>query len=129
MGHDSPASAATNVVSPMQKLGLIDESGALTDRGNKWRGDATYAEACQEILDEVYPADLAGLTTVGGVPRQGHGDEVVPAPAVRRLQREADDRDVRDDRGEEGTRSGQGGEAEGKEAACRKCCGHAQQVR
>jgi hypothetical protein len=68
MGHDSPASAATNVVSPMQKLGLIDEGGALTDRGNKWRGDATYAEACQEILDEVYPADLAGFTTVGGVP-------------------------------------------------------------
>jgi hypothetical protein len=68
MGHDSPASAAQNVVSPMQKLGLIDENGVLTDRGNKWRIDATYAEACQEILDEIYPADLAGFTTTDGSP-------------------------------------------------------------
>lgn len=64
----SPASAAQNVVSPMQKLGLIDEHGVLTDRGNKWRNDATYAEACQEILDTVYPPELAGFTAVDGCP-------------------------------------------------------------
>jgi hypothetical protein len=68
MGHDSPASASQNVVSPMLKLGLIDENGVLTDRGNEWRNDATYAEACQEILDEIYPSDLAALTTADGSP-------------------------------------------------------------
>jgi len=68
LGHDSPGSAATNVVNPMQKLGLIDENGALTDRGNKWRNDATYAEACQEILDDVYPSDLAAFTRADGRP-------------------------------------------------------------
>jgi hypothetical protein len=68
MNLKSPASAAQNVVSPMQKLGLIDEHGTLTDRGNKWRNDATYAEACQEILDEVYPPELAGFMTAGGSP-------------------------------------------------------------
>jgi hypothetical protein len=68
LGHDSPASAATNVVSPMQKLGLLDENGNLTNRGHKWRSDDSYAEACQEILDEVYPADLAGFTTTKGAP-------------------------------------------------------------
>lgn len=68
MGHDSPASAAQNVVSPMLKLGLIDENGILTDRGNKWRNDATYAEACQEILDEIYPSEMAGFTTADGSP-------------------------------------------------------------
>jgi hypothetical protein len=68
LGYDTPKSAADNAVYPMQKLGLIDESGALTDRGNKWRNDATYAEACQEILDEIYPSDLAGLTAADGSP-------------------------------------------------------------
>jgi hypothetical protein len=69
IGHDSPASAAQNVVSPMQKLGLIDENGALTERGNKWRIDSSYAEACQEILDGgLYPPELAGFTAADGSP-------------------------------------------------------------
>jgi hypothetical protein len=68
MGHDSPASAAHNIVSPMQKLGLIDENGVLTDRGDKWRNDASYAEACEEILDQIYPAEVAGFTTADGSP-------------------------------------------------------------
>ena len=46
LSYDSAKSAADNVVYPMQKLGLIDESGTLTERGNKWRNDASYAEAC-----------------------------------------------------------------------------------
>lgn len=68
LGHDSPASAATNVVTPMHKFGLIDEDGNLTDRGHKWRTSDGYAEACQEILDEIYPAYLAGFTTANGRP-------------------------------------------------------------
>lgn len=68
LGYDSPKSAADNVVSPMQKLGLIDENGVLTDRGNKWRNDATYAEACQEILDKIYPAELVQFKTASGSP-------------------------------------------------------------
>lgn len=68
LSYDSVKSAADNVVYPMQKLGLIDESGTLTERGNKWRNDASYAEACQEILDAIYPSDLAGLTAADGSP-------------------------------------------------------------
>lgn len=68
LSYDSAKSAADNVVYPMQKLGLIDESGTLTERGNKWRNDASYAEACQEILDAIYPSDLAGLTAADGNP-------------------------------------------------------------
>jgi hypothetical protein len=64
----SPDSARDNIVSPFRKLGLIDEEGALTGRGNKWRVDATYAEACQDIIDEVYPGELAGLTDDQGIP-------------------------------------------------------------
>ena len=64
----SPASASTNVVSPMHRLGLIDDNGALTDRGNMWRNDGTYGEACQEILQTVYPSDLAAFTDSSGAP-------------------------------------------------------------
>lgn len=68
LGLSSPKSARDNTVTPLQKLGLIDDEGALTDRGNKWRVDASYAEACQEILDDVYPNELSALTTPDGDP-------------------------------------------------------------
>jgi hypothetical protein len=68
LGHESPASAAGNVVTPMHKFGLIDDDGNLTDRGHKWRTAGSYAEASQEILDEIYPADLAALRTADGGP-------------------------------------------------------------
>jgi hypothetical protein len=68
MNHSSVASASQNAVLPMRKLGLIDDNGALTDRGNIWRNDATYAQACQEILEEIYPHELSGFTTPEGGP-------------------------------------------------------------
>ncbi len=68
MGMSSPKSAGDNTVYPMRRLGLIDDEGALTARGNKWRTDGSFAEACQEILDEVYPAELLSLTREDGQP-------------------------------------------------------------
>ncbi len=68
MGMASPESARDNTVSPMRKLGLIDDDGALTSRGNKLRLDASYADACQEILDDVYPSDLSALADGSGAP-------------------------------------------------------------
>jgi hypothetical protein len=68
MGMASPKSAANNTVAPMRRLGLIEEDGSLTPRGNKWRVDASYAEACQDMLDDVYPSDLLALTDAEGSP-------------------------------------------------------------
>lgn len=68
LGLSSPRSAADNVVYPLRKLGLINDDGGLTERGHKWRNDATYAAACDEILAEVYPQELAGLTNGDGEP-------------------------------------------------------------
>ncbi|HZN15569.1 MAG TPA: hypothetical protein VFB78_14970 [Acidimicrobiales bacterium] len=68
LGMGSPKSAQNNVVSQVQRVGLIDDDGALTARGNKWRLDASYGDACQEILDDVYPGDLAALTDDAGAP-------------------------------------------------------------
>lgn len=71
MGMANPQSAQTNTVRPMRQLGLIDEDGALTDRGNKWRLDASYGDACQEILDEIYPGELGALIDENGDPDAG----------------------------------------------------------
>ncbi len=62
----SPESARRNIVVNLERLGLIDDSGALTELGQKWRSDASYADACQEMLDATYPSELASLTTDDG---------------------------------------------------------------
>ncbi len=68
MGMSSPKSAANNTVAPMRRLGLIADDGSLTPRGHKWRVDASYADACHEILEDVYPSDLTALTDDSGAP-------------------------------------------------------------
>lgn len=68
MNMANPKSAADNTVYPMRRLGLIDEEGALTARGNKWRTDGTFSDACQEIVDDVYPDELATLADGDGLP-------------------------------------------------------------
>src|SRR5260370_16980227 len=59
LGMGSPESAATNVVYPMQRLGLIDDSGSLTARGNKWRLAGSYTDPCQWLFDEIFTAALS----------------------------------------------------------------------
>jgi hypothetical protein len=68
LGMGNPKSAA-DVVGAMRRLGLITEEGTLTDRGHKWRTDERYAEACQEILDEVYPGELSAFSPEQGETR------------------------------------------------------------
>ena len=68
MEMSSPDSARDNTVGPMRRLGLIDEDGALTDRGNKWRVDSSFGDACQEILHEIYPDELGALIDDDGIP-------------------------------------------------------------
>ena len=71
VGLASPRSASNNYVRPMQQLGLLDEDGVLTERGRKWRVDLSYGDACQEILDEIYPDDLGALVDDDGAPDSG----------------------------------------------------------
>jgi len=68
LGMASADSALGNIVRPMRALGIFEEDGSLTTLGNKWRNDSTYADACEEILKKVYPAELAHLTEPDGKP-------------------------------------------------------------
>lgn len=70
MNLSSAKNARDNVTWPMQQLGLIDEDGSLTKRGHKWRVNSSVTDACQEILEEVYPDDLSGLVDDEGNPNR-----------------------------------------------------------
>lgn len=53
--------SAANLVPPLKQLGLIDESGKPTDLAFEWRDDATYAAACEKILEATYPQEIRDL--------------------------------------------------------------------
>lgn len=61
LGLKDDRSATNNVILPMRALGLIDEAGVPTDLANDWRMDDTYEQACEEMLENVYPAELREL--------------------------------------------------------------------
>lgn len=64
------ASARSNVVSPMRKLGLIDGEGKPTELLKLWRNDDSYAQACAEMLKNTYPDELLALVSDDPVDKQ-----------------------------------------------------------
>ena len=50
--------AAQNLISPLRAVGLIDETGNLTDRAADRRTDEGYAKTCEAMLTAVYPEAL-----------------------------------------------------------------------
>jgi hypothetical protein len=53
---------ATNALPSLKAVGLLDESNRLTPLASKWREDSTYAEACREIVDNLYPQALKDIS-------------------------------------------------------------------
>ncbi len=53
--------AASNLLSPLKQIGLIDDEGKPTPRATNWRSDTKYSETCKEIIKEVYPSELIEL--------------------------------------------------------------------
>lgn len=54
-------SAARNIIRSLQQLGLVDAEGRPTELANRWRLDPSYADACKEIVEAVYPDELRSL--------------------------------------------------------------------
>jgi len=57
----SDNSANSNIITPMKRLGLVDEENKPTSLANQWRIDDTYGKACEAILKAVYPQELLDL--------------------------------------------------------------------
>ena len=52
---------AQGCVTSMKYFGLIDESGNLTNRGIEWSNCSTYANACSQIIKDIYPNEIIDL--------------------------------------------------------------------
>jgi hypothetical protein len=74
-GMASAESATNNIIRPMRTVGLFNEDGTLTARGNRWRIDASYATACDEIMKDIYPQELTAFTDGDGAPDQARVTE------------------------------------------------------
>jgi len=62
-------SARDNVLLGMNRLGILKtDDWSLTELGQKWRLDDSYADACDEIIRDVYPDELGALTDDNGKP-------------------------------------------------------------
>ena len=57
----SDASANSNVISPMKRMGLLDDENKPTALAKDWRLDDKYGEVCSEIIKNVYPSELLDL--------------------------------------------------------------------
>lgn len=57
----SDNSANSNVISPMKRIGLIDDENKPTPLANDWRLDNKYKSACDTIIKTVYPTELLDL--------------------------------------------------------------------
>ena len=53
--------SAQNILSPLKKIGLIDQDGKTTDRVRRWRDDEEYPGVCEEIRKAIYPQDLLDI--------------------------------------------------------------------
>jgi len=65
-------SASTNVMPGLRACGLIAEDGTPQDLAIKWRDDAHYKEACENIRTSVYAQELLDLAP----PESAKADEV-----------------------------------------------------
>jgi len=54
---------AANTMPALRQVGLVDENNRPTVLASKWRDDQTYAEACREIIETVYPDSLKDVSS------------------------------------------------------------------
>lgn len=52
---------ASNLLSPLKQLGLIDDDNKPTPRANDWRSDVKYEDTCKQMIKEIYPQELLDL--------------------------------------------------------------------
>ena len=69
LGLEGPS--ARNLLPPLRAVGIIDDSGRLTDLAHEWRSDQDYADACARMLARTYPEDVIAAFPGPDVDRAG----------------------------------------------------------
>lgn len=67
MANDN--SANSNVISPLKRMGLVDDENKPTALANEWRLDDSYKSACSKIIEKIYPRELLDLFPTTDVDR------------------------------------------------------------
>lgn len=65
----SDNSANSNVISPLKRMGLINDDNKPTPLANDWRLDDKYKSCCDAIVKAVYPTELLDLFPDSNVDR------------------------------------------------------------
>lgn len=65
----SDNSANSNVITPMKRLGLLDDDNKPTALANDWRLDNKYKDTCAAMVKKVYPTELLDLFPDSNVDR------------------------------------------------------------
>ena len=61
---DITTSAAEKSILPeLKRIGLISSTGKTTDRAEAWASDSAYAQVCEKIRKDIYPASLREMET------------------------------------------------------------------
>jgi hypothetical protein len=62
-------SSAKKIFNYLLTLGLVTEDFAATARLRQWRMDDTYAQACRDMIEEIYPQELKDVAPGPNVER------------------------------------------------------------
>lgn len=61
LGEMSDSSAKSNLITPLRKVGLLDDEGRPTDLAFDWRDDDKYPAVCKKILESCYPEEVRDI--------------------------------------------------------------------
>jgi hypothetical protein len=66
---DVQPAAARQYLTELKRIGLLDEKGAATELGERWRHDEGYETVVEDILGTAYPDSLVSIAPVGQAER------------------------------------------------------------
>jgi hypothetical protein len=61
--------AARQYIAELKRIGLLDEKGAATELGERWRHDEGYEDVVGDILETSYPSGLVSIAPPGQAER------------------------------------------------------------
>jgi hypothetical protein len=66
---DVQPAAARQYLTELKRIGLLDEKGAATELGERWRHDEGYENVANDILEASYPSSLVSIAPAGQAER------------------------------------------------------------